>query len=381
MRTNWTMVAVAVLATASLGRAQTVVTDQPAALLVYPGVIVARGGSTELDTVIQLSNTSNEPVAAKCFYVNAVGKCSVSGAPCFPASGDPRFSLDCPLSSDACLPQWVETDFRVFLTSEQPLAWLASRGLDREDLPVDGFFVRGPRGESNSGTHVPPFGVAAEGGLAGVGELKCYVTDLDGNPIDRNVLKGEMTIVRTEGDEEDCVDVVKSNAIGHRARPGLVDTDARLVLGGPDGEYDGCPDVLVMDHFFDGATNPVTGGTVVPFLVLAPCTEDFLTQVPTRLSVQYLVFNEFEQRFSTSKPVDCFFLSRLGLIDTSDPSRSVFGVQVAGTLTGQTRIRPVNGGLVGIGGEFHGNGEGRTVTFNLHQQGQRETADVVRVIP
>lgn len=383
---------VAVLAgTAS---ADTPVSDQAAALVVYPAVFTLE--EFGVDTIIQLSNTSTEQVGAKCYYVNALGRCSASpGAYCLDSS-------DCPQEIDQCIPQWVETDFTVYITPRQPLAWLASRGLDRSDLPLNGTLTRGPRGESNAGSRVPPFGVDALSpvGQSGLGELKCYAINPDGSPSERNVLKGEATFVinrpiattypgilqfflQAIGNEE--LDVSKYNAIGFRAIEGANNGDNRLVLGGDGAEYDGCAQTLILDHFFDFAVDPVfDSGTelgVVTGLVLTPCTENFLTQVPSKVTAQYLVYNEFEQRFSTSRLVDCFFISPLSLIDTRNPQRSIFSVFVGGTLTGQTRIRPVNGGLIGMAIEAHvGELGGGSATFNLQVQGEREGGDVLTVV-
>ena len=345
-------------------------------MLVYPGIIV----STNIDSVIELSNTSNQQIAVKCYYVNALGTCSTSGASCFATS-------NCPLISDSCLPQWVETDFVTYLTPKQPLAWLASRGLSRSDLPLDGIFHRGANGESNAGTQVPPFGINAAnlGGQSGLGELKCYVVNPDGTPSDSNVLKGELSVQVTRGGASIfgvpvlVPDIAKDNAIGFRAIPGANNGDNQLVLGGDGAEYDGCPSTLILDHFFDDADDPVSGNTIRSALVLVPCTENFVNQVPAKVTAQYLVFNEFEQRFSTSRLVDCFFFSPLNRIDTLDPNRSIFSVYVAGTLTGQTRIRGVNGGLIGVAFENHE--EGGTASFNLDLQGEREGgSDVVTVV-
>lgn len=347
--------------------ADTIASDRAAALVVYPGLIVLE--SVGADALIQISNTSNEPVAVKCFYVNALGQCSTSGHDCFTTN-------QCTSEFDTCLPRWAETDFRVFLTARQPLAWQASVGLPRDKVPLNGTFTRGPGGQSNAGTHVPPFGNSEPtlGGQAAIGELKCYAINADGTPSDRNVLKGEVTLVRTVPG----IDVAKSNAIGIQAIPGANNGDNQLVLGGDGAEYNGCPNALILNHFFDGAQDPIVSVPVNTFLTLIPCTENFLTQVPTRIPAQYLVFNEFEQRFSTSKAVECFFTALLSNIDTANSSRSVFNVGVAGTLTGQTRIRGVGGGLLGVATEFHGT---RGATFNLHLQGEREGAsDVVTVV-
>src|SRR5262249_39524166 len=72
--------------------------------------------------------------------------------------------------------------------------------------------------------------------------------------------------------------------------------------------YNGCPETLIVDHIFDGAPDPVAVGFFVTDLTLVPCSEDFRTGTANlgRSSAQFLVFNEFEQRFSTTEPVTCF---------------------------------------------------------------------------
>jgi len=351
------------LVLAGAARADTIVSDRASALLVYPFVIVDEGEG--VDTILELSNTSDQPVAVRCYYVNALGRCSATGDACF-------VSKDCS-EGDTCAPQCSETDFTVYLTPFQPIAWVASKGLANSDIPLDGVFRRGVGGSSNAGTRVPPFGIDSGnlGSQSGIGELKCYAIDPDGAPSERNVLKGHFSVVGAGAG----IDVSKASAVGFRALPGANDRDNRLVLGGEGAEYDGCPAVLVLDHFFDGATDPVSGQRISTALVLLPCTQNFLTQVPTRTPVQYLVFNEFEQRFSTSAPVDCFFVQPISSIDTPSSSRSIFSVNVAGTMTGQTRIRGVRGGLVGAAFEFHGG----VASFNLHLQGARTESDVITV--
>ena len=119
-------------------------------------------------------------------------------------------------------------------------------------------------------------------------------------------------------------------------------------------------------------------------LTLVPCSEDFELQSPVRVTVQVLVFNEFEQRFSTSTPtpVTCFREFRLTDIDGSTADRSIFSAAVMGTLTGQTRLRGVVGSdgrygytLLGIAEEFRQGGG--TAAFNLHFNGTRPNSDYV----
>jgi hypothetical protein len=361
-----------------VARADTYVSDQAAALLAYP-LVVSGNDSGDLDTLIQISNTSTELAIVQCYYVNTTGTCSVSGAPCL---GIGLIDIGCPSDFDLCVPNWVETDFQIFITARQPLGWRASTGLQAADLPLDGVALRGPTGQSNAGSRVPPFTEPSVG--AGFGELKCYVVEADGTPSDRNILKGEATIVNPGGFLGGAPgDAAKYNAIGFRALEGIVDDDNRLVLGGEGAEYDGCPAVLILNHFFDGAANPsVPGAFFVTSLTLVPCTQNFLNQVPTRVTAQYLVFNEFEQRFSTSAPVDCLEFSILSLIDTRDPTRSIFSTNVSGTISGQTRIRGVNGGLMGVALETSVDGPAGLTSdaFNLHVQGERDASDIVTVV-
>jgi hypothetical protein len=340
-----------------------VASDKAAAILVWPKVIVNTANSS--DTIIQVSNTSTETQILHCFYINATSHCSISQRAC------DTIENPCSPSEGLCLPGWIETDFQVVLTPRQPLFWVASVGLAGNKLPLDGRFFQGPRGESNAGTRVPP----TSENIDYVGELKCIVVDGEGRAVPRNVIKGEATFVHREGPQ---FTIEKYNAIGIQAIEGDANGDNVLVLGGDANEYNGCANILIADHFFDFAINPVTGASVASQLTLVPCTEDLLNQIPGGTTVQYLVFNEFEQRFSTSTPIQCYFERQLSLIDTRNPERSIFSVFVAGTLTGQTRIRGVGQGLLGI--LRVAVREGGLAAVNLHMQGDRNFPDQI-VLP
>jgi hypothetical protein len=169
-----------------------------------------------------------------------------------------------------------------------------------------------------------------------------------------------------------------------------------------------------MDHFFDDAFvfsddgDPTArSGHVRSHLTLVPCSQDFLLQDVALFDtvVQFLVFNEFEQRFSTSRSVKCFKEFELSAIDTrqdrgeddDDPAsnnnlRSIFNVNVQGTLTGHTRMRPVDdgspihgNGLLGVVEEFHRTdiddlfSISGTAAFQLHHVGIRADNDVWRL--
>lgn len=387
-KTTQTFLTAAVLALATTAGAQTnscfdadtckVATDRPAAILIYPRVEVDPANG--VDTVIQIANTSEAPVGIRCSYINANGHCSNNGEVC-------RTSLDC--GGASCTAGWSETDFRVTLTKQQPISWNASQGLPF--LPCD---ILAPGGTSclqrNDG-RIPP---APETPF--LGELKCIEVDDSDAPLDSNDLIGEATAIRAIAD---AIDASKYNAIGLQAIPGVNDHNNDLCLGGiaqtarcPEAaEYAGCPQTLIADHLFEGA---VVGnrGPVSNRLTLVPCAEDLLN-LPSggpSMTVQILVFNEYEQRTSTSFRVRCVADRLLTDIDTSpgegDDSSSIFSTGTQGTLAGQTRFTAVTGstaanGIVGILEEFGNcdNGPNNTcgAAVNLHQQGRRAAGDVL----
>lgn len=362
--------------------------DRAAAILTWPSVLSAGVDQAdilptgvEIDTVIQLSNTSTDPVWVHCFYENANAHCSNTGEVCYEAEECCDPSTGCGI----CTPGWNETDFRVQITPRQPLGWLASEGMSGYSttppkafgkFPIDGVNNFGIGGSSNAGSRIPP--VAEDPFL---GALRCIAVDEDGVPVDRNVLTGQATLV-VQDDDEDYLTVGKHNAVGLLAIEGAVNDDNTLVIGGPEAEYNGCPNYLILNHFFDGADDPVDPGfnPVVTLLELVPCSEDYLRQVPGAAVVQYLVYNEFEQRFSTSRPMQCKQLSPISNIDTTQNERSIFSAGVSGTLTGQSRINPIGNGLMAVAHELHTGPDLSLAQFNVHYQGDRANPDFI-VLP
>jgi hypothetical protein len=330
-------------------------TNDPAGIVVYPAIRVDTDDG--IDTVVQLTNVEDTLVAVKCFYVNANGHCS----------NDPRDVCtiatqeeDCD-SNGRCIEGWTETDFRFNLTKRQPISWSANEGLP--ELPNNDIPGRGDPPQFNEGSipRVPedPF----------TGELRCIEVDPSTDaPIDRNDLKGEATVITTIGNDtgiaasfDDAnavgasnIDARKYNAIGIRAIPGAQDGDPNtLNLGGPAAEYVGCPNVYTLNHFFEGANvsthNFTVDGTVTTDLTVVPCAADFLLQDLNLASatIQFLIFNEFEQRFSTSTKVTCYRTVQLADVDTQPGPAgnqfSIFSIGTQGTLTGQSRLRTVAG--------------------------------------
>ena len=361
--------------------------DRPAAILYWPKIIVDTTGrfstpaGTATDTLIRLSNTATGGSGlvgmkqAHCFYIDANSHCSNSPSQVCQSGND------CGVGS--CLPGWSEIDFDVVLTKDQPLTWHVSEGLRRGSFPLEtpGLCSLPPvhacvsdaecngvcvRQQSNLGSGIPP---VPEDPF--VGSLECieYDPTAGGGPVPdqtdtSNTLKGEATIEGTRN-LRTAVDIAEYNAVGIRfgsVEAGVPSNELHL-----DGvQYDTCPTTLILDHLFD---EPTIGQFTD--LTLVPCGDDFLTQTPGNVTAQFVVFNEFEQRFSTSRSVPCFLESVLSNLDTPDSSRSIFSQVVSGTLGGQTRIRGVGSsvtgrGLVGVARLTSPNG---SAAYNLHQAG------------
>lgn len=374
--------------------------DRPAAIVVYPDIDVDVSGG--VDTVIRLTNTNQTtPILAWCFFVDANSHCSGGANDGHVCTANPGLC-----EGGFCVPGWQETDFRITLTASQPIEWLASQGLADGDLPLASGrcsrnpgracgsdadcnpFPGGTCTQSNAGTRIPP---VPEDPFEG--ELRCIAIDSNGVPVARNDLKGEGIL---ETATTSNLDVASYNAIGIQSTGASSGATNELVIGpGSSGEYNGCPNYLILNHFFDDANDPVPNSqdtSVTTDLVLVPCSADYLRQIPGAAVVQYLVFNEFEQRFSTSQTVKCFQETQLCNIGGGQCGRSIFNVAVAGTLTGQTRLYPIGisipapnaaipSGLLGIAVEHHiqSGGLERSAAFNLHMQGQRDAADTITI--
>ena len=537
----WAASLAAHLAALPSGAVADITSDHPAAILVFPKIIVDTASG--LDTMVRITNVSTTAINVFCFYVNATPSCPL-GLPdatsCFPNKQTCFGTLGEDQHSAFCQPKWQETDFLIRLTQNQPTGWLVSRGeratnCDRldgvcsndgttlcdEDTPclvpgsrcvrpaclplADGRV--GPTNEFNTGA-IP---VSPEDPF--IGELKCIALDDGQRPVARNDLIGEALIGKVQAGPDKSIDVAGYNAIGIPAiknecllPAGICslsatpctgpleceatnNRDYTLVLGGPaaSAEYEGCPNILIVDHYFDGAadtlvrnfcradgtcnvsgidcasdsecienicrdnactitetactdngdcvnecvddpvqcppngscctlsgescrenddcTEPDFQTRVVTEVTMVPCTEDFENQetAPYRTTAQFLVFNEFEQRFSASISVECFREIRLSDITSPGQNhRSIFSAGVSGTLTGQTRIRggegtgtgsrPAGFALLGVMEEFRCSGAEfdfplcnyvdsdrmvSGVAKNVHIQGRRPDSDFI----
>jgi hypothetical protein len=342
--------------------AAAVSSDHPAAILTFPQVVVDVANG--VDTFLQLGNADrSQPVDLKCFLEDANRHCSDSGEVC-------ADSTSC-LPSGICQQDWQVDEFTLRLTAGQPFGWQASMGA--ATLPL----------AANLGS-IPP---VSETPFRG--ELRCVVVDATGAPTDRNVLQGTATVERFQAGSPPQVDAARYNPIGLQALAGANNGDNELVLGGPNAEYEGCPDTILMNTVFDFAVEPVThSAEVITDLILVPCGGDLFTADPAAggVVVQFFVYNEFEQHFSTSRPFTVRQDGQISLIDTNDPSRSIFSAGVASTLSGQVRIESLGGGVVGVAVERHQAlgqpaGTSASAAFNLHSQGGSSNTDVLAIGP
>ncbi len=277
-------------------------------------------------SLVQLTNTGNNMLHVACYYVR---------------------TLDC-YGPYNCKPVWEETDFDIWLTKQQPTVWPVDYG--RRFNPFDEF--------QGFDVSVPPMGYF-------IGELKCFEISPTGEPLTGNHLKGEATILKCDApiekdgygapanEDMGCpgtVDVAKYNAIGIEGNPDAQGFNPLQL----DGDiYAACPEQTIMNFVADGSQtemgnllsnsdNSTVEARSRSYLTLVPCTEDFENQQPTQSTVQFLVYNEYEQRFSASTTVDCWFDSKLSHIDSpTAPENSVFHVNVLGTDVGTAWITPV----------------------------------------
>lgn len=317
--------AAAFLGVVATGARAEITIEKGASILVFPKVVV----DAVRDTTIQIANTGNSMVHAKCYYVNAALYSTVTGAPC----DTPSFT---------CVPLWQETDFNIWLTKQQPTHWVASRGRR---------VAIGPFGSDTAG--FPP-GLVPPVGDFFVGELKCVEVTESDEPVIGNHLKGEATISLTDGPGDFfATDVSKYNAIGILGDPDAAASNPLLLN---DVMYNACPEKLILNHFSTLSEDPVVSdlddrlvgvdleSETATALTLVPCTEDFETQTPTSVTVQFVVYNEFEERFSASTTVTCYLDVELTEIDSpTSPERSIFSEPVLGSLVGHAEITPVPG--------------------------------------
>ena len=337
-----------------------VTTEKGASILIFPKLTVFEA----FDSVIQITNISNDLVFARCFYVNA--QLTTPGIPEHPILNPPL---------------WLETDFNIRLTRQQPTHWLVSSGrpvnpFDTCDYPDGPTCVPINGGIDLDGLGIDP-GAVPPVPPDFIGELKCVEVDASGTPIGGNHLKGEVTILSEDGE------VSKYNAVGILGTDLAGATGNDLQLNNPTGEavgqYDACPAELILNHFAEGALGGddprpddiIPGTSVNTAITFVPCSQDFENQLPTTVTLQFKIYNEFEVPFSTSTSVTCWkdiFLEDIG-------NTNVFDAAVLGSNVAQTFITPADetdGAVVAVAEEFHSDeGDISRAAFNVHSRGNR----------
>ena len=196
-----------------------------------------------------------------------------------------------------------EIGFFLSLSPFQPVSWLASKGFN----------------DTTTFSRIPPF--------FGEGEMKCAVLAARPELEFHNALQGRAIIFDSTG-----LTIDYSATAFRRLSEG--DFNSTLQLNGID--YEQCPDKL---HFIMLGEVP---GDSESELVLVPCTQDLLNQIPTKPNVQFTIINEFETAFSASIRFKCS--ARLSLTEISDTlSRATLG-----SLTAHLIVRGSSFSLVGL---------------------------------
>lgn len=340
-----------------------VTSERSSSILVFPKVIA----NSTRDTIIQIVNASNSLARAHCFYVNA--------------------ALTDPTQPESVLNprQWIETDFTITLTRQQPTYWYVSTG--RRVDPFDPACTRQNDECPYSGLDpglIPPVVPDFEG------ELKCVQVDDGGAPVAGNALIGVARLLNAPfPDPVPPGATLYSNYSAYNALGVLGienDGDGTLVLGGGqcsgnsaicrsdddcqgEGvcvlEYNACPGAWLLNHLAENAPNIVledvqegeTSTSVETELTIVPCTQNFETQIQTHVTVQFQIWNEFESQFSVSTSVTCwgsFFLDEIGATALTFQGQVVR--DALGTSYLHTRMRNAEGtpyGLLIVAEEFH----------------------------
>lgn len=346
------------------GASADVTIEQSASILVFPKVIA----DGTRDTIIQITNTSNSMVHAHCFYVNG-------------ALSDPEDPFSDPL--------WVEIDFDIWLTKQQPTHWVVSEGrLEDSDDQSCRLFPT-PITECNGAGFDP--GRVPPQGPDFTGELKCIEVDASGAPLPGNHLKGEATIITIE-----TGDVAKYNGIGVLGLE-TNDADPILCLGGEEptdecpmgAEYNACPETWILNHAVDGGEDIVLGegSSIDTSIYVVPCAQNFEEQFPESVIIQFDVIDEFESRFSASTTVTCWAELLLSDISNVFEPAPPFGIGPHTRNFVQTRMRPSRGtdsGFMVVACETHNPPTGSlaapsAAAMNVHIEGQRRGPDLITI--
>ncbi|HYD47970.1 MAG TPA: hypothetical protein VEB21_06475 [Terriglobales bacterium] len=327
-RWHWGLLAVF----ASLAGAMDVAIAQPTHSQAASIVLLPRVRATVThDTFVELANVSGGQTIAKCFYVNQT-------------EADPR----------------ATTAFILTLTRNQPIGWRVSAG------------------RSAGGDETDPGAIPAMAAFDG--ELICVELDVTHAPVSGNHLIAHATIAA-----RDSGDIAKYSGIGLLGLD-TNDADGNLCLGGGDcsfgAEYEGCPAAWQLDFLTEGSESPHagSGSTVHTELTVTTCSPNLANGTALSSTVQFLVYNEYAQRFSTSASVPGWKNARLCEIAGGNCATSIFSHSVLSTTGGRARIAPAGSaaGIAIVAQEIHASATvAASAAANAHVQGTRSFPDLI----
>jgi hypothetical protein len=326
-----------------------VTSNSAAAIVAYPYLEV--DSSHGVDTFVQLTNTADSDIDVLCFYENTSAHCTDTAQAC-------RSAADCN-PGITCEPGWIPIQFQIHLFRQQPIGWRVSQGL--LPLPTPGF-------GSIPAIVEDPF----------MGALRCIAINEVGAAVASNVLIGHATVEQNRTDAKANFDVAKYNAVGLQAVTGDANGDGQLLLGGDAPEYQGCANVLILDHFFDQAIEPILhASSVQTTLALLPCSVDYSNGIPGQSAVSFLTTNEF----GTTTAGDQAFAVTGQLVTTLDLPELQVGAQ--GTLTGMTHLQATSAGVIAMALEVHRNldnaADQKSAARTVPGAGVRSAPDVIVV--
>lgn len=309
-----------------------VTTDRGASVLVFPKVF-ADGGA---DTTIQLTNLSDNSIAAHCLYVDGT-----SGS-------------------------WQSVEFTFALEPERPVQWTVAHGrmaAPEEDPPID----------------IP----AAPASFRG--ELLCVQVDGTGAPSSGNELAGHATITALASGN-----VSAYAAIGLRGT-GLENGDEFLCLGDAVSdncflgvaEYDACSDEWILSVPAEDAGAALSPEARLSTRVtVVPCSQNLRDGSPSTVDIEITVFNEMAEQFAGRLSVTCWQdvpLAELG--------GQIFDRAMLGSDYVQSRWRPAgaSGSFMLVAETTRATGDASIVTastgINPHHRGSATNPDVIILPP
>ncbi len=384
VRAGWLVGALgACLVIAGAARAD-VSTERPGSILIFPKVV----NDGTRDTIIQVTNTGNMINRLRCFYLD--GELGRNGRP-------------------IC----QETDFFLILTKQQPTHWRVSTGREANILSAFGSEEAG----------LDP-GVVPAQAVGFQGALVCVEVNEDERPVSQSKLLGTATLLgRVKGDPSLASELSKYNGIAIAGLAGNnMDGDLKLEAEPGDDpktkEYNACPATNILNFIPDGGLDPViqafgNGGicdaasdvpgapcnvndagacpngscdasvarsSVTTNLTVLPCDLDFRNGIPTTVTLQFEVRDEFETLITGGRRnVTCVQSFEIGSGTLTQMRSSLLPQGAVFTQYATVRINATVGGpVLAVAESFHTDSIGNTAASaeNLSVEGTDPSAQI-----